>query len=403
MKNQLLILLIACSAIVNAQNIFFAPDTNANQIFVNGYGGVGSTGIPQNFMNKFIFPGFIDNDLKDEASNNLDQENLFGGEFLTEIHTYLKPGSLGKNGFWGVGIGTNVEGNLNFTKDLFNLTFYGNKPYAGTTLNLNNTSFKALSYSFVDFTIGNTVKKNKSTMSYWADLGIVLGHSYTNFDLPEASIYTDPLGDYLEITIKDGLLAVSDTLSQDLFQGIGGKMNLNFSYTNENSKLLVQAKNIGGISWNQIRSSKIDTTLRFEGIEINNIFQLSDSVLNEVTSLDSLIDTKKQREFHMLPIDFNVFYSQSIGKITYDVFARYRLFANYNPFVRVGGYYKLPFVTPGITVAYGGYSDLHVGLNTEINIIDALKISIGTNNILGAIVPNSSTALDAYTGIKYNF
>lgn len=403
MKNQIIILLLGLTSIVNAQNNIFAPDTNATQIFINSNGGVGSTGIPQNFMNKFIFPGFIDNDLKDEASEKLKDENKFGGEFNVDAHVYMKPGSLGENGFWGFGFGTNVEGNLNFTKDFFDLTFYGNKKFAGENLSLNNTSFKSVSYSYIDFTFGNTIKKAKANISYWADLGLVLGHQYTNFDLPTASIFTESLGNYLDIDIQNGVMAISDTLSTDLFQGIGGKINLNFAYTTENEKLIVQAKNIGGVSWNNITSSDLDTTLRFEGIEISNIFQLSDSVLNEVTSIDSLIDTKKESEFHMLPIDFNVYYWKKMGKLAVDGMVRYRLFANYNPYVRIGGYYQLPFVTPGLTVAYGGYSDLQVGLNTEINVMESLRISLGTNNLLGAVVPNSSTALDAYAGVRLRF
>lgn len=92
-----------------------------------------------------------------------------------------------------------------------------------------------------------------------------------------------------------------------------------------------------------------------------------------------------------------------MGKLAVDGMVRYRLFANYNPYVRIGGYYQLPFVTPGLTVAYGGYSDLQVGLNTEINVMESLRISLGTNNLLGAVVPNSSTALDAYAGVRLRF
>lgn len=165
----------------------------------------------------------------------------------------------------------------------------------------------------------------------------------------------------------------------------------------------MQAKNIGGISWNSVTSYDIDTTLRFEGIEVDDIFEFSDSVLNEVTTIDSLVNTKKGRAFRMLPIDFNVYYKKDLGKLLIDAIARYRIFTNYNPYVRVGAYYKLPIFTPGVTIAYGGYGSLQVGLNTELNLAKKLKIVLGTNNILGAIVPNSSTALDAYLGMRLHF
>lgn len=403
MKLRILSIFIAFASGISAQNNFFLADTNANQIVVNSYGGVASNAIPQNFMNKFIFPGFIDKDLKDEASGKLKDENIFGGEFITDINTYFKPGSFTKNGFWGVGFGTNIEGNLNFTKDLFNLIFYGNKPYAGQTLDLNNTSFEAIGYSHIDFTLGKSYKKNQATHNYWIDLGVVLGHNFTSFNLPLASVYTEPNGSYVDVTIKDGEMAFSDTSSTSLINGFGGKLNLNYHYQSEKTTLLVQAKNIGGISWNSVTSYDIDTTLRFEGIEVDDIFEFSDSVLNEVTTIDSLVNTKKGRAFRMLPIDFNVYYKKDLGKLAIDAIARYRIFTNYNPYVRVGAYYKLPIFTPGVTVAYGGYGSLQVGLNTELNLAKKLKIVLGTNNILGAIVPNSSTALDAYLGMRLHF
>ncbi len=387
----------------NAQNNFFTPDTVVNQLVINGYGGVASTGIPQNFMNKFLFPGFIDKALKDEASESLKNGNIFGGELTTDFHLYLQPGSLTKNGFWGIGFGSNLEGNLNFSKDLFNLVFYGNQPYAGKNLNLDNTYFESVSYSYLDFTLGKSYDEVKGRSSYWIDLGIVFGHNFTSFQLPTASIFTEISGNYLDIAIKDGNMAFSDTMTSSLVKGIGGKVNLNYSYTTNSLKLLLQVKNIGGITWTSATSTDIDTTLRFEGIDVSNIFQLSDSVLNEVTSIDSLLDSEKENSFVMLPINFNLYYKQQFGKLAIDVNARYRLFTNYNPYLRVGAYYKLPIFTPGVTVAYGGYGAAQVGINTELNFLKKLKIVLGTNNVLGAITPKVSTALDAYVGVKLKF
>lgn len=402
MKIKLLLILAIASTFTQAQNNFFVPDTNATQLLINGAGGVGSTGITQEFMNKFLFPGFIDQELKTATSDQLSDENVFGGELNFDAHVYLKPGSLKGNSFWGIGFGHTTEGNLNFTKDMFDLTFFGNQPFAGVTLDLNNTSFKSVSYSYLDFTIGHTFKKAKATHAVWADLGLVLGHNYSNFDLPTATILTEQVGNYLDINIQDGLMEANDTLSTNFIQGIGGKVNLSYSYSAEKKTFLFQAKNIGGISWSRLTSSNIDSTFRFEGIEINNIFQLSDSVLNEVTSIDSLIDTEKTSAFKALPIDLSAYYKQNMGLITWDVLVRHRLFANYTPYARAGVYFNLPFVTPGVTVAYGGYSALQVGLNCEVTAIKNLKIILGTNNLLGAVIPTSSTALDSYIGIKFN-
>lgn len=403
MRNFILLTLLGIACLGKAQNNFFIPDSTGSQLLLNSYGGVASTSIQQSFMNKFLFPGFIDNDLKTRTSEKLKDENRFGGELTGSVNIYFPKGSLGGNNFYGFGVGTTMEGNLNFTDDLFNGIFFGNKAYAGEVLNLNNTSFNSISYSYIEFSFGATLISKKATQSYWVDAGLVFGHQYSSIQLPNASLFTEENGDYLDITIQDGTMAFSNSASTDLIQGIGGKLNLNYSYVTDDSKLLIQAKNIGVISFSDVTSADIDTTLRFEGVEIDNIFNLSDSVMNRLTSLDSLVDTKNGNQTAIMPIDINMYYAKDLGKMKFDVVARHKLFANYFPYLRGGFYYKLPIVTPGVTVAYGGYGSIQAGLNAELNFIKTLRIILGTNNLLGAVAPNTISGMDAFLGMKYNF
>ena len=263
MRLKLFTFLFTLTLFSNAQNNFFKPDTLTNQLIINSYGGVASTSIPQNFMNKFIFPEFIEKSVKDEASKKLKNDNLFGGELLSDLHLYFKPGSIAKNTFWGIGMGNNTEGNLYFPKDLFNLIFYGNKSYAGEEINLNKISFNLLNYSYLDFTLGKISKKNNAVNSYWIDLGLVLGHNYAKFTLPSSSIFTEITGQYVDLKISNSELEITDNLNNNFIKGIGAKINLNYSYSSENTTLLIQAKNIGTIKWNSLLSSNLDTTYRF--------------------------------------------------------------------------------------------------------------------------------------------
>ena len=402
MKLRIFNCLILLTLFSSAQNNFFKPDTIINQLIINSIGGIASSSITQNFMNKFIFPGFINKELKDEVSSNMNAQNLFGGELSTDLHFYLKPGSLTENGFWGIGFGNNSESNLKFTRDLFNLTFYGNQPYAGEKLDFNKTSFNLLSYSYLDFTLGKTYKKDNSTRSYWIDLGVVLGHNYMKYDLPTADLFTENNGNYLDFSISNGEVSIIDKLNNGFIKGFGGKINLNHSYTSEKTNLIIQAKNIGVIHWNSLTTYNLDTTFRFEGIEVGNIFELSDSVIKEVNILDTLVDSRKTSSFALLPIDLNVYYKRKLGKSSIDILLRHRLFANYNSYVRVGFYYQLSVFTPGLTLGYGGYSTTQIGVNTELNFRKKLKIILGTNNIIGAFVAQKSKTLDAYLGLKLN-
>ena len=157
MKILLSVLILLMAFSVNAQNNFLTPDSST-QIIVNGLGGVASSSIPQNFMNKFIFPGFIDDNLKKEASDKMKNKNYFGGNAIGNVNILFSAlnDTSKKSNLFGFGFGTRTEVDLRFNKDLFYLTFYGNQPFAGTTLNLNNTNFNALSYSFLEFSFGRS-------------------------------------------------------------------------------------------------------------------------------------------------------------------------------------------------------------------------------------------------------
>ena len=204
MKNYIAILISFCSLALTAQNNFVLPDSS-NQFIFNSCGGVGSSGITQKFINKFLFPNHIDRDLKDETLKKLNENNLFGGSILGQFNLFFDSKNYASkiSNIFGIGFSSNIQGNLSFTKDLFKLTFYGNQPFAGEYLSLNNTSFNKVSYSNIEFSIGKTISGKKARKSLWIDLGLVLGHSFTNFELEKASIYTEENGDYLDINIEN--------------------------------------------------------------------------------------------------------------------------------------------------------------------------------------------------------
>lgn len=405
MKKLLIsIIAITSSLLLQSQNNFLLPDSS-NQVIINGYGGLGSSSIPQQFLNKFIFPDFIDNDLKNKTSEKLHARNKFGGVAAGNINLLFEVNNDTSKFFniLGIGFGNQLDGNLGFTKGLFDVTFYGNAPFAGQTIDLNKTSFNRLSYSYLEFSLGKSVISNDIHTSAWADLGLVIGHNFTDFEIGKGSLFTEENGDYLEVNLSETSLSMTDTLSTSLVQGYGAKIDLHFSIQTKNSKLLVAAENIGGIFWNNTTSANLDTNFVFDGIEIDNIFQLSDSVWSEIGTIDSFIDTEKGNSLRALPVSFSAYYKKEFDKLQFDVFAKHRLYSNFFPYLRLGANLNLPMVKPGITIAYGGYGSFQTGLNADLELKENIKIQLGTNNILGAIIPMNSTSIDGYLGIRYNF
>ena len=407
MRKQLLITILAITSFIesNAQNNFNLPGSS-NQIFANSFGGIGSSNVPQNFINKFIFPDFINYELKEATSKKLSDNNLCGGEVGGSLNILINrpPHSSGQfNTFFGFGFGTQIEGNLTFSKDLFDLTFFGNQPFAGQTQSLNKTSLNILSYSYFEGTLGITFIQNTGSSNIWADFGFILGSRYTNFKVGTGSVFTEKDGDYLTINLAESVLEVSDTTNLSSPKGIGAKLDLHYSKQSDSYQFLFSLENLGRISWKNAIQANLDTAFTFEGIEIRDIFQFSDSVLNDVASIDSFLESKTENKFKTLPVNITAYYKAYMEKYYLDVFVKHRLLTNYTPFVRLGFSYNLPVVKPGITISYGGYSTIQAGLNADIEIGNIFKFQLGTNNMLGIIFPKSSKSLDLFAGINYKF
>ncbi len=401
MRNLVAVILIFVSLVSSGQSNFVMPDS-IHQVFINSKGGVASSSLSQAFVNKFLFPDFIDNELKDAASKKMKNINYFGGAISGHFNVLLseKVKSPKKKSFYGIGFGTNIEGNLKFSDDLFNLIFFGNQPYTNQKLNLDNSNFNSLSYSYFEISGGQSFIHENSKSSFWADLGLLIGHDFSTINLKNANAFTEQNGDYLELEISESLITLSDTSSLSISKGFGVKLDLFYFREMENSKFLFSTENIGSIFWRNTESITLDTTYRFEGIAIGNIFQLSDSLSNEAIQLDSLISSSNKNHHKQIPLDFSAYFQKDFNRLSFDFLARYRLFANYVPFLRAGINFNLQNIKPGITASYGGYNAFNLGVNTDISLFDSLKIQFGTNNLLSSIFPNSSSSLDAYLGLQ---
>jgi hypothetical protein len=399
MKNLISVILIFVGLVSTGQSNFVIPDS-VHQVFINLKGGVASSTLPQAFINKFIFPDFIQNELKDAASKKMKNINYFGGAVSGNVNILFseKAKSSARKSFYGIGFGTNTEANLRFSDDLFNLTFYGNQPFTNQTLNLDKSNFNSLSYSYFEVSYGQSFVNKRAKSSVWSDLAFLVGHNFSTINLQKASVFTEQNGAYLDVLLSESSIILSDTSTSNLAKGFGAKLDLFYSRETENSKFLFSTENIGTIFWRNSESAYLDTTFRFEGLKIGNIFQLSDSIWNQVPSTDRLISNKNP--YKTIPVDFSAYFQKDLNRLSFDVLARYRLFANYLPFLRSGINFNFQNIRPGITISYGGYNAFNLGFNTDISLFDSLKIQFGTNNVLSSIFPNTSSSLDAYLGLQ---
>ncbi|MGZ4047557.1 MAG: DUF5723 family protein, partial [Bacteroidia bacterium] len=264
----------------------------------------GSNGMSSALINKLVWGGYINDDLKKQSAKYLRGKNNFGINLNYDVSTFIK----GNNKFdFLIGFKNQEILNASYTSDFYKLMFYGNQSYKGLTANLGGSSVNALRFQEVKF--GAILHKFDSVAKIGMSVSFIKGEQLfflkTN---KNSSLFTS--GDGSEIVFNSNFsMALSDTNNKKLtsFNGIGASADIYFetpykSKIGKRSVLIVNANNLGFIHWrkNSVQYSS-DSSLRFTGYQVNNILDLKDSTLNRINS-DSLLRslTNARRE------EFNV-------------------------------------------------------------------------------------------------
>lgn len=356
----------------------------------------GSNGMSSGLVNKLVWGGYIDKKTKDESAKYLRAKNNFGIDLNYDLTAFLKGNS--KFDFI-VGVKNQELLNATYSKDFFNLMFYGNQSYRGKTADLSNCNVNALRFQEIKF--GAIMHKVDSVGKIGVSLSFLKGEQLFYVKTNEfSSLYTSEDGS--EILFNSNFsMAISDTNNRRLtsFNGVGASADLFFetpykSGIGKRSVLIVNANNIGFIHWwnNSVQYSS-DSTLRYTGYNVNTISDLKDSTLNRINSdslLRSLANARSENFNVNIPTNLLI-----INKIYFsDRFCfsfgfRYIFNANYKPYVFIEPEYRVKNVTFGLHTGYGGYFRLNVGASVTWSSKNWF-VKLGSNSLQGYVVPKSA-------------
>lgn len=366
----------------------------------------GSNGMSSALINKLVWGGYIDNDLKKQSSKYLKGKNNFGINVNYDLTAFVK----GNNKFdFLIGFKNQEILNATYTSDFFNLMFYGNQSYKGLTANLGGCNVNALRFQEVKF--GAILHKFDSVAKIGMSVSFIKGEQLfflkTN---KNSSLFTS--GDGSEIVFNSNFsMAISDTTNKKLssFNGIGASADIYFetpykSKIGKRSVLIVNANNLGFIHWrnNSVQYSS-DSALRFNGYTINNVLDLKDSTLNRINR-DSLLRNlthARREEFNVnIPTNLLIINKIYFGNEAFSLSTGFRhIFnANYIPYVFVEPEYRMKKFTFGIHTGYGGYVRLNVGASVSWN-GKGWFLRLGSNSLQGYILPKSSSGQGLFFSI----
>jgi hypothetical protein len=390
---------------------FLNFEKTGRSISINAEYELGSNGIYNSLLNKFIYGGYIDKKTKDASNNSMRNLNVMGANMNYDISTFF-----GRNSKYSYLIGFKDQRifNSSFTKDFYQLVFYGNQPYKDETKNLSGSSINSL--RFQELKLGFIWHKIDTTAKVGVSISILKGQQLFYIRAKEgSSLHTN--SDGTELVFNSNFnMALSDTNDRRnpfAYTGVGASADIFFetpykSKIGKESVLTVNANNIGFLHWfdNSVQYSS-DSSFTFEGYHINNLLDIKDSTLAAINR-DSIIrnTTNARQESFNINIPTNLLIINRIrftDKFTLGTGFRYLFNSNFKPYFFTEAEYQFSSkITGSLHVGYGGYSKLNIGLAFSY-VSPSWFFKLGSNSLQGYISPANTYGQGAFISIAKKF
>lgn len=403
--------IICISVFAQYNSEFLNFDKTGRSVSINGEYELGSNGIYNGFLNKFIYGGTIDKATKDASRNNMKQVNVMGANLNFDVAVFF--GRHAKYSYL-LSFKNQEIFNSTFTKDFYDLAFYGNRPFLNQTKNLSGTSINSL--KFQELKMGYIWHRIDTTAKVGVSVSILKGQQLFYVHAKEgSSLYTNADGTELVFDSKFNM-ALSDTTNVNnpfSYTGIGASADIFFetpykSNIGKGSVLTVNANNIGFLHWfdNSVQYNS-DSVFKFSGYQIDNILDLQDSTLAAINR-DSIIKntTNARTESFNVNIPTNLLIINKIkftNQFQFVTGFRYLFNSNFKPYFFTEAEYEFNNKITGVFhLAYGGYSRLNLGLAFMYN-SPQWYVKIGSNSLQGFVSPKNTYGQGAFISIAKKF
>lgn len=295
-------------------------------------------------------------------------------------------------------------GEAEFNRSLVDLILYGNKKYENASVDLSGMKFKDL--RFQTFEIGRYQRFGK--MGFYGGLGLISGQRFNDARIDKLSIYTAPLGEYIELSMM-GNSHYSRSSKDRIFSfgGIGAALTLAADIDiHPHWNLGFEVSRLGFIQFgNPTRLATADTTYRYEGAVIHNIldsfvldFKSPDDIRNDI------IHVYDQSAFRMsLPSGFKVKlgYIPSNKRISGSASLEWIPSTKFRASLQTLVDYKLlPILKVGLAAGTGGYSVWNAGAGAELRLINTFIIRADIQSAFNLISAERPASWIASTSVK---
>ncbi|MEI7594357.1 MAG: DUF5723 family protein [Bacteroidota bacterium] len=396
--------------------IFAQNDVLNNQIYANSSGNISVSGngsfnsstISNNFAKSFLLNDYISSNQIDKTISYLERSNHFGMDIIGRMDYLSKELKRTDSTTmrWQFTYRSVIHSDFDISKNLFSLIFKGNKQFAGQNIDLGHNSIQNLSYDNVMIQgISKTIFPN-STHTIGIGVGLILGKQINSAYINNASLYTEENGEYLDLSSNYSYYSSSNI--PNYYKGYGINANGFYLIESEKNKYFFSFDNAGFINWKSGGAIyRSDTTIRFEGVEVNDIFTNTNTI-NTDSIFQSITGNEKDSGAFTRPIipEICFAYERAIDRnLSLQAALNLRVNGNFNP--RFSGKIKYNFNSKffvSLLASYGGYGFYNgntkgiasIGLETAFNICKTWNIYLQLPYINGMLFPDKLSGAAAF-------
>ena len=365
-----------------------------HEMEMHGDAYINSDAITNEFFFTLLKGRHIDTEIKENVLNRVRYISRWGTDLNYGITWSYSPDSLfGKKGLsTRVEINDRMHANGIFSKDFFEVAMYGNLPFAGKSADLGNFRFNFLRYQQVLF--GLEWEADSGRNARGIAISLLKGEQHFQADVRRADLFTAEDGSYIDLDTKLQTFQ-SDTSKKGpgAFNGIGVSTDMYYeipylTWYNE-GVMTLNLYDLGFISWNK-RSMhhQLDTFFHFEGLEVNDIFDLQENTFPQ-SDPDSLLNNNLHYStgsyVTLLPAIFSITATTYYGKkYIVEKGINYRFGANARPYYYGSFVWNIrPKFLLAWNLSYGGYGKFNAGMETVLKVGKRFKFKVNSFYLAG--------------------
>ena len=414
MKISILALCLAAGSFVSMaqsdwvwhQYAYFGDSvTNESGVWVSADYEILSNQLSNALVSQAIFDGKITSETT-AGFEDLDTEKYLRFTAGTNGELWARGNRKGK-WRWLFGVGYKDQAYVTVKTGLAQLYLKGNAPFENEQLPLGPSEIIYHSYQYAGLGIEHGV--GPTTWGITAQM--IKSSRYANLLLYNSSIFTSPYGTSIDADIHMRYDITNSNQSKlAAWYGTGYSLNGYFIYKpSKNSPLIsFQLKDFGQVFYQGMNRLKLSDSLKFEGVDVNNVLQVDDSLIGggNLDSLESLIGLTSAHPFvrASLPAHIKVNYVHPLGEKAFLNLELKQYLGFGVPQLRAGLSYRLAsWFTLEPCIRVGGFSRFDVGLTAAVQLKQSFQMIVKTEQFEQLIAPKKSTGQSLFVGAQWKF